>query len=49
MTLFGYQITRVQDQNHKAVPTRIPAAPKAGAPLPPKRIPARLYSARIWL
>jgi hypothetical protein len=49
MTLFGYQITRVQDQNQKATQTRSPVAPKAEAPLPPKRIPDRLYSARIWL
>lgn len=48
MTIFGYQITRVQDQNTKTE-TRRPEAPKADAPLPQKRIPDRLYSAQIWL
>ena len=48
MTIFGYQITRVQDHNAKAE-TRRPEVPKTQAPLPQKRIPDRLYSARIWL
>lgn len=48
MTIFGYQITRVQDQDIKAE-SRRPEPPKAQAPLPQKRVPDRLYSARIWL